>query len=59
MTPTYTSRLLDQVELLTRALREIADTARWYAENVERLPQEVDHALCVEVLSLAEEALNG
>jgi len=40
------------------ALREIAQTARWYANNGQRLPLEVDHALCVEVLDLAERALD-
>ncbi len=39
------------------ALRQIAETARWYANNGDRLPLEVDHALCIEILSVAEEAL--
>ena len=39
------------------ALERIAETARWYANNSDRLPHEVDHALCVEVLSIAEAAL--
>ena len=43
---------------LIDALGEIAKTARWYADNGQRLPHEVDHALCVEILSLAEEALS-
>lgn len=41
------------------ALRKIAETAQWYANNGDRLPNEVDHALCVEVLSLAMDALYG
>lgn len=41
------------------ALVAIEAKARWYAENDQRDPQEVDHALCVEILSLAEDALEG
>ena len=40
-----------------KALREIAQTARWYADNDARLAHEVDHALCVEILSTAEDAV--
>lgn len=39
------------------ALAAIEETARWYADNGDRLPHEVDHALCVEVLSSAADAL--
>lgn len=42
-----------------RALWDIAEKAKWYANNSQRDPQEVDHALCVEILALAEDALNG
>lgn len=35
------------------ALDAIYQVARWYADNSDRLPHEVDHALCVEVLLLA------
>lgn len=45
--------------LLRSAVEQIAETARWYADNPNRLAHEVDHALCVEILSMAEEALNG
>ena len=40
-------------------LTAIENKARWYAENDARDPQEVDHALCVEILALAEEAIEG
>lgn len=39
------------------AVEQIAETSRWYADNGGRDPLEVDHALCVEILSLAEGAL--
>ena len=42
---------------LEKALREIAATSRWYADNDARLQHEVDHALCVEIVSCAEDAL--
>ncbi len=45
-------------EWAEEALRQIAETARWYANNGQRLAQEVDHALCVEVLSMAESAVD-
>lgn len=50
--PTPTERLAD-------ALAEIESKARWYADNDARDPHEVDHALCVEILDLAERALNA
>lgn len=50
-------RLVGQNRELNEALRSIAEKARWYAENPSRLDHEVDHALCVEVLSLAEDAI--
>ena len=37
-------------------LAEIAEKCRWYADNPQRDPHEVDHALCVEILAMAEEA---
>lgn len=43
--------------VVVEALREIVEVARWYANNDQRLAHEVDHALCVEVLSIAEKAL--
>lgn len=42
---------------LRAALTSIAEKARWYAELDSRLAHEVDHALCVEILALAEDAL--
>jgi hypothetical protein len=42
---------------LGAALVSIAEKADWYAKNDQRDPQEVDHALCVEVLTLAQEAI--
>lgn len=36
------------------ALRLIHETALWYAQNPARIAQEVDHALCVEILVLAD-----
>jgi len=44
---------------LRAALTQIAETARWYADNGQRDPHEVDHALCVEILSMAERALDA
>ena len=41
-----------------RALGEIEGKARWYADNLQRDPHEVDHALCVEILDLARKALD-
>ena len=49
--------LEDRLEAAETALREIAATARWYADNGSRLAHEVDHALCVEILSTAEDAV--
>jgi hypothetical protein len=43
-------------ERLREVLTAIAETGRWYADNDQRLPHEVDHALCVEILSMAESA---
>jgi hypothetical protein len=42
-----------------RALGEIEGKARWYADKDQRDPQEVDHALCVEILDLAQRALDA
>lgn len=57
---------LDRLEAAARdlaqarqALQRIAYTAGWYADNGSRLPHEVDHALCVEILSEAEGALDA
>lgn len=46
-------------ERLVSVLGEIEGKARWYADNLHRDPQEVDHALCVEILDLAQRALDG
>lgn len=51
--------LADSLRVSNEALRKIAETARWYAENDARLAHEVDHALCVEILDLAERALDA
>lgn len=48
-----------RAEQLSAGLEAIAGIARWYADNDARDPQEVDHALCVEVLSRAQKALDG
>lgn len=45
-----------RVEELEAALRRIHETARWYADNDARLAHEVDHALCVEIVSYCEDA---
>ena len=42
-----------------KALGEIEGKARWYADNLDRDPREVDHALCVEILDLAQRALSA
>ncbi len=42
--------LFDAVEALAR----IGRSARWYADNDARDPQEVDHALCVEIVAECE-----
>ena len=47
------------VDRQQEALRDIEIKARWYADNAQRDPHEVDHALCVEVLDIAERALGG
>lgn len=52
-------RLEARNRALREALKQIVEKARWYADNDVRDPQEVDHALCVEVLALAEDALDG
>ena len=44
---------------LVESMRQILETARWYADNGDRLPHEVDHALCVEILDLAQRALDA
>jgi hypothetical protein len=44
---------------LVATLGEIEGKARWYADNDGRDPQEVDHALCVEILDLAQRALDA
>lgn len=46
-------------EQLEHTLEDIAAKARWYADNDQRDPHEVDHALCVEILDVAERALGG
>ncbi len=51
--------LLAENQRYEKALTAIHETARWYADNGNRLALEVDHALCVEVLSAAREALAG
>jgi hypothetical protein len=48
--------LAGRVDALKAAVTQIAETARWYANNDQRLPLEVDHALCVEILDVAERA---
>lgn len=50
--------LLEETERYRLALEQIAETSRWYADNGQRLAHEVDHALCVEIVSLAERALD-
>ncbi len=44
-------------DAMRAALTSIAEKARWYAGLDCRLAHEVDHALCVEILALAEETL--
>lgn len=48
---------LRELDSYLAALRQIAETSRWYANNGQRDQHEVDHALCVEIVSLAERAL--
>ncbi len=45
--------LREERNRMAEALLLIEKTARWYADNPSRLAQEVDHALCVEILSYA------
>jgi uncharacterized protein YjcR len=57
--PQWANTFADEIERMREALRSIEETARWYADNGERLPLEVDHALCVEVLDLAQRGLGA
>jgi len=53
MTPTTKS----PVDTIREALRQALETCNRHATNPSRLPQEVDHALCVEVPSDIEDAI--
>lgn len=50
-------RLAAQLQRAQGWLGLIQETAHWYADNGDRLPHEVDHALCVQVLDYAEKGL--